>query len=134
MDIILGSLYYEFNFIQFGGNLVSFDGSLKTIQINKTVIEPNLLLWSEHLREILNNGNYEEFCHRKSELTPDKDLQLVWIFLKTMFLSNSKEEQLKMLGYSTEKVFNTSQFHNNTNKVEKNFNENKVIEYQNIIL
>lgn len=92
---------------------MSFDGSLKTIQLNKTVIEPDLLVWSEQFREILNSGSYEEFCHHKSELTSDKDLQLVWTFLKTMFQSNSKEEQLNILGYSTEQVSNViSQLYN----------------------
>lgn len=111
--------------------MVSFDGSHRTIQLNKTVIEPDLLVWSEHLREILNNGNYEEFCHHKSELTPDKDLQLVWIFLKTMFLNNPKEEQLKILGYSIDNVCNiTSLYYNNTNGIEKTFNDNKVIKYR----
>jgi len=83
---------------------VSFDGSLKTVQLNKTVIESDLLVWSEYLSKILNNGNYEGFCHSKSELTPDDNLQLVWKFLKTMFQSNPKEAQLEILGYSIKKV------------------------------
>lgn len=87
---------------------MSFDGSHKTIQFNKTVIEPDLIIWSEHLKRILNNGNYEEFCHHKSELTPDNDLQLIWKFLKSMFQKNSKEAQLRILGFSTEKVSNVS--------------------------
>lgn len=108
--------------------MVTFDGTLKTIQLNKTVIESDLLVWSEHLLNTLNNGNYEEFCHRKSELTPDDDLQLIWKFLKTMFQSNSKEAQLEILGYSTEKIIKTaSQFHNNTNGVENSPNVDEVI-------
>lgn len=107
---------------------MSFDGQLKTINLNKTVIEPDLLVWSEHLRQILNNGSYESFCHHKSELTPDNDLQLVWKFLKTMFQNNPKEAQLEILGFSTEKVNNLAyQFHNNkTNGVEKNLNDKLV--------
>lgn len=84
--------------------MVSFDGSLKTIQLNKTVIEPDLLLWSEYLRQILNNENYEGFCHHKSELTPDGDLQLVWKFIKTMFQNNPRKAQLEILGYSNKTV------------------------------
>jgi len=106
---------------------VAFDGSLKTIQLNKTVIDSDLLVWAEHLKKTLNSGNYEEFCHHKSELTPDNDLQLVWKFLKTMFQSNSKEAQLEILGYSAEKVNKiASQIYNNINKVENN-STNKVI-------
>lgn len=113
---------------QFGGNLVTFDGALKTIQLNKTVIESDLIVWSEHLRNTLNNENYEEFCHRKSELTPDNDLQLVWKFLKTMFQSNPKEAQLEILGYSTEKINNiASQCYNNKNGVENSSNGDEVI-------
>jgi len=100
---------------------VSFDGSLKTVQLNQTVINSDLLVWAEYLRKTLSSKNYEEFCHRKSELTPDNDLQLVWKFLKTMFQSNSKEAQLEVLGYSAEKINNrASQFYNNINGVEKN--------------
>jgi len=106
---------------------VAFDGSLKTIQLNKTVIDSDLLVWAEHLRKTLNSGNYEGFCHHKSELTPDNDLQLVWKFLKTMFQSNSKEAQLEILGYSAEKVNKVaSQIYNNINKVENN-STNEVI-------
>lgn len=83
---------------------MSFDGSLKAVQLNKTVIESDLLAWSDHLSKILNNGNYEGFCHNKSELTSDDNLQLVWKFLKTMFQNNPKEAQLEILGYSTKKV------------------------------
>lgn len=83
---------------------MSFDGSLKTIQFNKLVVEPDLLLWSEHLRQILNSENYEAFCHHKSELTSDDDLQLVWKFLKTIFQNNPKEAQLELLGYSNKTV------------------------------
>lgn len=82
---------------------MSFDGPLKAVQINKTVIESDLLVWSDYLTKILNNGNYEEFCHSKSELTPD-DNHLEWKFLKTMFQSNPKEAQLEILGYSIKKV------------------------------
>lgn len=100
---------------------MSFDGSLKTIQLNKTVIDSDLLVWAEHLRRTLSSGNYEEFCHNKCELTPDNDLQLVWKFLKTTFQSNPKEIQLDLLGYSTEKVNNiASQFYNNLNGFKKN--------------
>lgn len=103
---------------------MSFDGSNNSIQLNKTVIEPDLLVWSEHLKKTLNNGNYEEFCHQKSEMTPDNYLQLVWKFLKTMFQNNSKEAQLGILGYSIEKDSITSQLYNDTNGVgKKNYDE-----------
>lgn len=105
--------------------LVSFDGSLKTIQLNKTVIESDLLIWSEHLRNTLTSGNYEEYCHNKSELTRNNDLQLVWKFLKTVFQNNPKQGQLELLGYSTEKV-NISSHLYNKNEAE-NINENKVV-------
>jgi len=83
---------------------VSFDGSLKAVQLNKTVIESDLLVWSEHLSKTLSNGKYEEFCHSKSEMTPDGNNHIIWKFLKTMFQSNPKEAQLEILGYSTKKV------------------------------
>lgn len=85
-------------------------------------------MWSEHLRKTLNNGNYEGFCHHKSELALNNDLQLVWKFLKTMFQTNSKKTQLEILGYSTEKINNiVSQFYNNSNGIEKNSDNDKVI-------
>jgi len=83
---------------------VSFDGSLNIVQLNKTEIESDLLVWSDNLMETLNNGNYERFCHNKIELTPNDNLHLAWKFLKTMFQNNPKEAQLDILGYSTEKV------------------------------
>lgn len=81
---------------------MSFDSSHKAIQLNKTVIESDLLVWSEHLKNTLDSGNYEAFCHHKSELTPSNDLQLAWKFLKTMFQNNPKQAQLELLGYSSE--------------------------------
>ncbi|VVC27705.1 Hypothetical protein CINCED_3A002881 [Cinara cedri] len=114
----------------FGGNLVSFDGSLKTIQLNKTVIEPDLLLWSEYLQQILNNGNYEGFCHHKSELTLDDDIQLVWKFLKTMFQNNPKEAQLELLGYSN-KTLTKEEFHSNILNTQE---ENIVTKFENFTL
>lgn len=115
---------------------MSFDGLENSVQLNKTVIESDLLVWSEHLRKILNNGSYEEFCHNKSELTPDNDLQLLWKFLKTMFQNNSKEAQLEILGYSPEKVSNlVFQSHNNTNGFENNSFTNEVTKIvQNILV
>lgn len=107
---------------------MSFDGSLKTIQFNQTVVESDLVIWSEHLKKILDNGNYEGFCHHKSELTPDNDLQLIWKFLKSMFLNNSKEAQLEILGFSSEKNSNVaSQCNNNTNGIENNSINDEVI-------
>lgn len=105
----------------FGGYLVSFDGSLKAVQLNKTVIESDLLAWSDHLSKILNNGNYEGFCHNKSELTSDDNLQLVWKFLKTMFQNNPKEAQLEILGYSTKKEEN-EEFHSNLSNIQEEKN------------
>lgn len=91
------------------------------------MIDSDLLVWSEHLRKTLNNGNHEGFCHHKSELTPDDDLQLVWKFLKTLFQTNSKETQLEILGYSTEKINNVASQFYNSNGIEKNSNNDKVI-------
>ncbi|XP_026808724.1 protein transport protein Sec31A [Rhopalosiphum maidis] len=107
----------------FGGYLVSFDGSLKAVQLNKTVIESDLLVWSDHLSKILNNGNFEGFCHNKSELTSDDNLQLVWKFLKTMFQNNPKEAQLEILGYSTKKEENEG-FHSNLSNIQE---ENNIV-------
>ncbi|XP_060863802.1 protein transport protein Sec31A [Metopolophium dirhodum] len=105
----------------FGGYLVSFDGSLKAVQLNKTVIESDLLVWSEHLSKILNNGNYEGFCHSKSEMTPDGNNHIIWKFLKTMFQSNPKEAQLEILGYSTKKEENDG-FHSNLSNIQEEHN------------
>ncbi|XP_060837577.1 protein transport protein Sec31A isoform X2 [Rhopalosiphum padi] len=107
----------------FGGYLVSFDGSLKAVQLNKTVIESDLLVWSDHLSKILNNGNFEGFCHNKSEMTSDDNLQLVWKFLKTMFQNNPKEAQLEILGYSTKKEENEG-FHSNLSNIQE---ENNIV-------
>lgn len=110
---------------------MSFDGSLKTIQLNKIVTESDFLVWSEHLRKILNTGNYEDFCHYKSESTPDDDLQLVWKFLKTVFQNNAKNAQLDILGYTIEKVNKLgSQFCNKANGSEQiNTGNNEVNKY-----
>lgn len=91
------------------------------------MVEPDLLLWSEHLRQILNSGNYEAFCHHKSELNSDDDLQLVWKFLKTIFQSNPKEAQLELLGYSNKTVSYITffAFFNNRNRVKQYTNVNK---------
>lgn len=107
---------------------MSFDGSLKTIQFNQTVVESDLVIWSEHLKKILDNGNYEGFCHHKSELTPDNDLQLIWKFIKSMFQNNSKEVQLQILGFSTENIGDIApQCYNNINGVENNLTSDQVI-------
>lgn len=94
--------------------------------MNRTVIESDLIVWSEHLRNTLDSGNYEAFCHHKSELTPNNDLRLAWKFLKTMFQNNPKQEQLEILGYSSEKICNVASQLHNINGVEINSND-KVI-------
>lgn len=96
------------------------------------MIESDLLVWSEHLQNTLDNGNYEGFCHLKSELTPNNDLQIAWKFLKTMFQNNPKQAQLEILGYSAEKCSNLASQLNKINGVENNCNE-KVIKI-NIVL
>ncbi|XP_050520813.1 protein transport protein Sec31A [Daktulosphaira vitifoliae] len=82
----------------FGGHLLSLDGALKTVQINKTITEPDMLVWSENLRKTLNNECYDTFFNEKCKTT-DTNIQQTWEFISSMFQDKPKEVQLKILGY-----------------------------------
>ncbi|XP_050440594.1 protein transport protein Sec31A isoform X2 [Adelges cooleyi] len=138
----------------FGGNLVSFDGPLKTVQINNTITEPDLVVWSDNLRKTLQDESYELFCKQKSEITPDNALKQVWDFLEAMFHEKPKEAQLKILGYSAEnaidvatqfcskKNVNTENQHElnklendlSTSNLQKNVDDSTVYNFKNINL
>lgn len=70
--------------------------------INQVITEPELVGRSNHLEDVLANGNYEEYCRQKADQMPDQNGRYIWYFLKANFDANPRSEMLNLLGYSPE--------------------------------
>lgn len=68
--------------------------------INQVITEPELVDRSNHLEDVLANGNYEEYCRQKADQMPDQNGRYIWYFLKANFDANPRAEMLNLLGYS----------------------------------
>lgn len=64
------------------------------------ITEPELVGRSNHLEDVLANGNYEEYCRQKADQMPDQNGRYIWYFLKANFDANPRTEMLNLLGYS----------------------------------
>lgn len=68
--------------------------------IGQVITEPELVGRSNHLEDVLANGNYEEYCRQKADQMPDQNGRYIWYFLKANFDANPRTEMLNLLGYS----------------------------------
>ncbi|XP_044737857.1 protein transport protein Sec31A isoform X3 [Chrysoperla carnea] len=103
----------------FGGKLVSFLNEksappqpgdvgqigLRMAYVSQVVTEPNFVERSNELENVIQTGNYLDYCRLKADATTSQHRRYVWYFLKTYFEPNSRSEILNMLGYKQEDVY-----------------------------
>ncbi|XP_017133259.1 protein transport protein Sec31A isoform X2 [Drosophila elegans] len=93
----------------FGGKLVSFDGTSKTVKVQQLTTETALVERANALERSLVDANYSEYCRQRADDTPDQHGRYIWYFIKANFELNPKEEMLNLLGYNkddTDSKFN----------------------------
>lgn len=84
----------------FGGKLVSFNAANpQQVQISQVVTEPGLVESSRKLEDVLNNGNYVEYCRTRADEMKDQQGRFLWYFLKANFEADARAEFLNLLGY-----------------------------------
>ncbi|XP_052843380.1 protein transport protein Sec31A isoform X1 [Drosophila gunungcola] len=93
----------------FGGKLVSFDGTSKTVKVQQLTTETALVERANALERSLVDANYSEYCRQRADDTLDQHGRYIWYFIKANFELNPKEEMLNLLGYNkddTDSKFN----------------------------
>uniref|UniRef100_A0A6P4F7X3 Protein transport protein Sec31A n=1 Tax=Drosophila rhopaloa TaxID=1041015 RepID=A0A6P4F7X3_DRORH len=93
----------------FGGKLVSFDGTSKTVKVQQLTTESALVERANALERSLVDANYSEYCRQRADETLDQHGRYIWYFIKANFELNPKEEMLNLLGYNkddTDSKFN----------------------------
>lgn len=85
----------------FGGKLVSFDAATnpQQVKISKVVTEPQLVESSRRLEEVLNGGNFVEYCRQRADEMAEQQGRYLWYFLKANFEGDARGEFLNLLGY-----------------------------------
>lgn len=83
---------------QFGGKLVSFDNTSKTVKVQQLTTESGLVERANALERSLAEANYSEYCRQRADETADQHGRYVWYFIKANFDLNPKEEMLNLLG------------------------------------
>jgi protein transport protein SEC31 len=84
----------------FGGRLVHFDNKSKEISVKTIISDKNFSESVDELEEtLLDPESATEYCHKKAAAcTSEKDKD-VWLFLKTTFALDSREDMLDFLGF-----------------------------------
>ncbi|XP_038108125.1 protein transport protein Sec31A isoform X2 [Culex quinquefasciatus] len=90
----------------FGGKLVTFNGTSRTVTVNQVVTDRELIERSNRLEQVLAEGNFGEYCRQKADQTADQHSRFLWYFLKANFEENPQAEMLNLLGYHTEDIAN----------------------------
>ncbi|KAH8277557.1 hypothetical protein KR018_000691 [Drosophila ironensis] len=88
----------------FGGKLVSFDATSKTVKVQQLTTESGLVERANALEQSLAEANYAEYCRQRADETADQHGRYVWYFIKANFELNPKEEMLNLLGYNKDDV------------------------------
>ncbi|XP_044758611.1 protein transport protein Sec31A isoform X2 [Coccinella septempunctata] len=107
----------------FGGKLISFENEKpstqiqsnqngnvsppsRTVHISQIVTEEDLVKDSVVMEEILELGNFAEYCRDKAEHAEDQHKKYIWNFIRAQFDENPRAEILNLLGYKIEDVNN----------------------------
>uniref|UniRef100_A0A182MXT3 Protein transport protein Sec31A n=1 Tax=Anopheles dirus TaxID=7168 RepID=A0A182MXT3_9DIPT len=90
----------------FGGKLVTFNGTSRTVTVNQVVTDPELVERSNQLERVLSEGNYAEYCRQKADQTNDQHARFMWYFLKANFEDDPHAEMLNLLGYQADDTAN----------------------------
>lgn len=82
----------------FGGKLVSYNATARTVELKQLVTDDNLVKRSSELENVLVQGNYADYCRQKADEADDQHNRFVWYFLKAYFEDNTTGEFLNLLG------------------------------------
>ncbi|XP_034105544.1 protein transport protein Sec31A isoform X1 [Drosophila albomicans] len=88
----------------FGGKLVSFNGTSKTVKVEQLTTEPGVVERANALEQSLAGANYAEYCRERADKSADQHGRYIWYFIKANFELNPKEEMLNLLGYNKEDI------------------------------
>ncbi|KAH8233407.1 hypothetical protein KR026_007815 [Drosophila bipectinata] len=88
----------------FGGKLVSFDNTSKTVKVQQLTTESGLVERANALERSLAEANYSEYCRQRADETADQHGRYIWYFIKANFDLNPKEEMLNLLGYNKDDI------------------------------
>ncbi|XP_059478226.1 protein transport protein Sec31A isoform X2 [Neocloeon triangulifer] len=89
----------------FGGRLVQFStAEPNKIIISQLVSEPELLNRASKLDDVLNQGQYREFCLEQSQSPSSPHLGTLWKYLGAQFEPHPQSATLALLGYPLEQV------------------------------
>ncbi|XP_039502333.1 protein transport protein Sec31A [Drosophila santomea] len=88
----------------FGGKLVSFNGTSKTVKVQQLTTESALVERANALERSLVDANYLDYCRQRADETPDQHGRYIWYFIKANFELNPKEEMLNLLGYNKDDI------------------------------
>ncbi|KMY92359.1 protein transport protein Sec31A isoform X2 [Drosophila simulans] len=88
----------------FGGKLVSFNGTSKTVKVQQLTTESALVDRANALERSLVDANYSDYCRQRADETPDQHGRYIWYFIKANFELNPKEEMLNLLGYNKDDI------------------------------
>ncbi|XP_058054599.1 protein transport protein Sec31A [Anopheles bellator] len=88
----------------FGGKLVTFNGTSRTVTVNQVVTDAELVERSNHLEQALAEGNFVDYCRQKADQANDQHSRFLWYFLKANFEDDPHSEMLNLLGYETSDI------------------------------
>ncbi|XP_052862438.1 protein transport protein Sec31A [Anopheles cruzii] len=88
----------------FGGKLVTFNGTSRTVTVNQVVTDAELVERSNQLEQALAEGNFVDYCRQKADQANDQHSRFLWYFLKANFEDDPHSEMLNLLGYETNDI------------------------------
>lgn len=92
------TFHANFYIFQFGGKLITFNGSSRSVTINQVITDPELVDRSIRLEQVLAEGTFSDYCRQKADQTNDQHSRFLWYFLKANFDENPHAEMLNLLG------------------------------------
>lgn len=68
------------------------------MQLQQVITETELVERSAKLEDVLEKGNFAEYCAEKADQMSSQHGRYVWYFLKANFETNPREQILNLLG------------------------------------
>lgn len=81
-------------FSQFGGKLLSFNSTERTVYVSQVVTEPELMMKFKELLDALEQNNLSNHCYKKAEAATDPQVKEIWNFIACQFYGESFRNQV----------------------------------------
>jgi len=88
----------------FGGRLISFSKSSKSLSVTKVVENPELVNASKKFEEAMASKDFRSYCMHKIDTSGTTHNKQVWQFMQVIFEKNAREQLLSYLGFSPEVI------------------------------